>query len=129
MKRPWSILVALVLSSPVCAGGNKQMTLSFEVWFGMPVITVQTSQGEKLFVLDTGSAISSMDIKRDKELNVSVAGKQFTVRFRPTQTKVFYEFEALLPPGKHVDGILGNDFMRHFRHVDFNFKDCVVTFD
>jgi hypothetical protein len=129
MKRPWSILVALVLSSPVSAGGNKQMTLSFDVWFGMPVITIQTSQGEKRFVLDTGSAISSMDIKRDKELNVSVAGKQFTVRFRPTQTKVFYEFEALLPPSKHVDGILGSDFMRHFRHVDFNFKDCVVTFD
>jgi hypothetical protein len=30
---------------------------------GMPVITVETSQGKRRFVLDTGSNISTMDIK------------------------------------------------------------------
>jgi hypothetical protein len=95
----------------------------------MPVITIHTSEGKKRFVLDTGSAISSMDINCDKALNLSVAGKQFTVQFRPTQTKVFFEFEALLPPTEHVDGILGSDFMRHFRHVTFDFNGCLVSFD
>ena len=129
MKKPLCIMVALVLSGPVYAGGNKPHTLTFDEVLGMPVITIHTSQGKKRFVLDTGSVISSMDINRDKELNLSVAGKQFTVRFRPTQTKVFHEFEAMLPPTEHVDGILGSDFMRHFRHVTFDFKGCLVTFD
>jgi hypothetical protein len=129
MKKPLCIMVALVLSGPVYAGGNKPHTLTFDEVLGMPVITIHTSQGKRRFVLDTGSVISSMDINRDKELNLSVAGKQFTVRFRPTQTKVFHEFEAMLPPTEHVDGILGSDFMRHFRHVTFDFKGCLVTFD
>lgn len=63
------------------------------------------------------------------DLDLSVAGKQFTIRFRPTQTEMFREYEALLPPTQHVDGILGSDFMRHFRHVVFDFKDSLVSFD
>jgi hypothetical protein len=129
MKKPLSVMVALMLSGPVYAGGNKRHTVTFDELLGMPVITIHTSAGKKRFVLDTGSAISSMDINSDKGLNLSIAGKQFTVRFRPTQTKVFHEFEALLPPTEHVDGILGSDFMRHFRHVTFDFNDCLVSFD
>jgi len=129
MKKPISIMVALMLSGPVYARGNKPHTVVFDKVLGMPVITIHTSEGKKRFVLDTGSAISSMDINSDKGLNLSIAGKQFTVRFRPTQTEVFHEFEALLPPTEHVDGILGSDFMRHFRHVTFDFNDCLVSFD
>jgi hypothetical protein len=129
MKKPLCIMVALMLSGPVYAGANKHHTIIFDEVLGMPVITIHTSQGKKRFVLDTGSAISSMDLERDKELKLSVAGKQFSVRFRPTQTIVFHEFEAMLPPTEHVDGILGSDFMRHFRHVTFDFKGCLVTFD
>ena len=129
MKQPISIMVALMLSGPVYARGNKPHKLTFDEVLGMPVITVHTSQGKRRFVLDTGSVISSMDIDSDKELNVSVGGKQFTVRFRPTQTEVFHQFETLLPPTEHVDGILGSDFMRHFRHVTFDFKSSLVSFD
>jgi hypothetical protein len=129
MKKPFSLMVAFMLSAPVYAGGNKHHTLTFDKVLGMPVITIHTSQGTRRFVLDTGSVISSMDINRDKELGLSVAGRQFTVRFRPTQTEVFHEFEALLPPTEHVDGILGSDFMRHFRHVTFDFNGCLVSFD
>jgi hypothetical protein len=129
MKKPLSILVAFMLSGPVYAGRNKPHTLIFDDVLGMAVITIRTSQGKKRFVLDTGSVVSSMDINRDKELKISVAGKQFTVRFRPPQTKVFYDFEALLPPTEHVDGILGSDFMRHFRRVTFDFHDGLVSFD
>ena len=129
MKKPLSIVVALMLSGPVYAGGNKPHTLSFDEVLGMPVVTIPTSQGKKRFVLDTGSVVSSMDINSDRKLNLSVAGKQFTVLFRPTQTIVFHEFEAMLPPGEHVDGILGSDFMRHFHHVTFDFQSCLVSFD
>jgi hypothetical protein len=129
MKQPISIMVALMLSGPVHARGNKPRTVVFDKVLGMPVITIHTSEGKKRFVLDTGSAISSMDINSDKGLSLSIAGKQITVRFRPTQTEVFHEFEALLPPTEHVDGILGSDFMRHFRHVTFDFNDCLVSFD
>jgi len=129
MKKPFSLMVAFMLSAPVYAGGNKHHTLTFDKVLGMPVITIHTSQGTKRFVLDTGSVISSMDINSDKDLNLSVAGKQFNERFRPTQTSVFHEFEALLPPTEHVDGILGSDFMRHFRHVTFDFNGCLVSFD
>jgi hypothetical protein len=129
MKRPLSIMVAFLLSSPVYPGGNKPTTVTFEEVLGMPVVTIQTAEGKRRFVLDTGSVISSMDIERDKELNLTIAGKQFTVRFRPTQTKVFHEFEALLPSTEHVDGILGSDFMRHFRHVTFDFNGRLVSFE
>jgi hypothetical protein len=129
MKKPISIMVVLMLSGPVYARGNKPHIVVFDKVLGMPVITIHTSEGRKRFVLDTGSAISSMDINRDKALNLSVAGKQFTVQFRPTQTEVFFKFEALLPPTEHVDGILGSDFMRHFRHVTFDFNGCLVSFD
>ncbi len=129
MKRPLSIMVAFLLSSPAYPRGNKPHTFIFEEVLGMPVVTIQTAEGKRRFVLDTGSVISSMDITRDKELNLSVAGKQFTVRFRPTQTQVFHQFETLLPPTEHVDGILGSDFMRHFRRVTFDFKGCLVSFE
>jgi hypothetical protein len=129
MKMPLSIVVAFVLTSPVYAGGDKHHTLTFDKVLGMPVVTIRTSQGNRRFVLDTGSVISSMDINRDKELELRVAGREITVRFRPTQTKVFREFEAMLPPTERVDGILGSDFMRHFRHVTFDFNGCLVSFD
>jgi hypothetical protein len=129
MTKPLGIVVALMLSTPLYARGNKPKPVNFDVLVGMPVITVQTAEGKRRFVLDTGSVISSMDIKTDKELNLSVAGKQFSVRFRPTQTRVFLQFESLLPPTEHVDGILGSDFMRHFRHVTFDFNGRLVFFD
>lgn len=129
MKKLLSIILAFGLSTPLAAGGDKRSTVIFEEVLGMPIITVHTSQGKKRFVLDTGSAISSMDIDIDRELTVSVGGKRFQVRFRPTQTKVFHEFEALLPPGEQVDGILGSDFMRHFRHVSFDFNGSLVSFE
>jgi hypothetical protein len=128
MREFLSIMVALMLSGPLYAGRRKPQTLIFDEVLGMPIITIQTSQGKKRFVLDTGSNISTMDVKTEKELSLSVAGKQFTVRFKPTQTPVFHEFEATLPPTERVDGILGSDFMRHFRHVVFDFKNSLVSF-
>jgi hypothetical protein len=129
MKRPLSVMLAFMLSAPFCHGGKKPCTLTFDELLGMPVVTLRTSQGKRRFVLDTGSVISSMDIDSDKELNVIVGGKSLRVRFRPTHTIVFHEFEAMLPRTEHVDGILGSDFMRHFRHVTFDFNNCVVSFD
>ena len=129
MKKPLSVMVAFILSAPLYAGGKKPHTLTFDEVLGMPVVTLHTSQGKRRFVLDTGSVISSMDIEQDKELKLIIAGRNFSVRFRPTQTIVFHQFEALLPPTEHVDGILGSDFMRHFRHVTFDFNNCVVSFD
>jgi hypothetical protein len=129
MKRALAVLAALMLSSPLCAARHKPETLIFDEVLGMPIITVQTSQGKRRFVLDTGSSISTMDIERDQELRLSVAGKQFDLRFRPTQTEIFHEFEAALPPTEHVDGILGSDFMRHFHHVSFDFKGCLVSLE
>ena len=124
-----SMVVALMLSGELYAGRAKSKTLVFDEVLGMPIITVQTSQGKRRFVLDTGSNISTMDIRKETDLSLSIAGKRFTIRFRPTQTEMFHAFEALLPPTQHVDGILGSDFMRHFRHVVFDFKDSLVSFD
>ena len=129
MKKALSIVVVLMLSRPLYAGRSKPTTLIFDEVLGMPIIRIRTSQGERRFVLDTGSSISTMDIKTEEELILNVAGKQFTLRFRPTQTEVFHEFEAALPPTEHVDGILGSDFMRHFRHVIFDFRGSLVTFE
>jgi len=130
MKKTLAVVFTLMLSSPLCAGRRKPTTtVNFDEVLGMPVITVETSQGKRRFVLDTGSNISTMDIKTEKELGLSVAGKQFKVRFRPTQTEMFREFEAMLPPEEHVDGILGSDFMRHFHHVAFDFKGGSVSLE
>ena len=129
MKRALAILAALMLSSNLCPARHKPKTLIFDEVLGMPIITVQTSQGKRRFVLDTGSNISTMDIEGEQELKLSVAGKQFKLRFRPTQTEMFHEFEASLPPTEHVDGILGSDFMRHFHHVSFDFKGCLVSLE
>jgi len=71
MKKPLCVVVALLLSGPVYAGGNKRHTVTFDELLGMPVITIHTSAGKKRFVLDTGCAISSMDISSDKGLNLS----------------------------------------------------------
>ena len=127
IKRALAILAALVLSSPLGAARHKPETLTFDDVLGMPIITVQTSQGKRRFVLDTGSNISTMDIEIEQELRLNVAGKQFNLRFEPTQTEMFHEFEASLPPTEHVDGILGSDFMRHFHHVSFDFKGSLVS--
>ncbi|MGH9469011.1 MAG: hypothetical protein ACRD1N_01555 [Terriglobia bacterium] len=129
MKKPAIVVIALMLASPVFAGRGKPKILNFDVVLGMPIVTVHTSEGKKRFVLDTGSNISTMDVKTEKRLRVRIAGKRFTLRFRPTQTDVFREFKGMLPPTERVDGILGSDFMRHFRHVDFNFKDSSVSFE
>jgi hypothetical protein len=129
MKCVLTTVVALMMTSPLYAGRHKPKTLNFDEVLGMPIITIRTSQGDRRFVLDTGSNISTMDVKTERELILSVAGKQFTVRFKPTQTPVFREFEAMLPPTEHVDGILGSDFMQHFRHVTFDFKDSWVSFE
>jgi hypothetical protein len=129
MKKRLTLMMVLVFSNPLYAGRRKPATLIFDEVLGMPILTVQTSQGKRRFVLDTGSNISTMNIKTEKKLTISLAGKRFTVRFEPTQTDVFGEFEALLPPDKSVDGILGSDFMRHFRHVNFDFKDRLVSFE
>jgi hypothetical protein len=128
MRKPLAI-VALLLSSPLCAGRRKPNILTFDEVLGMPIITVQTSQGKRRFVLDTGSSISTMNIARDQDLTLHVAGKQFKVRFRPTQTEMFREFQAMLPPTEHVDGILGSDFLRHFHHVAFDFNGCSVSLE
>jgi hypothetical protein len=80
-------------------------------------------------VLDTGSNISTMNLKTEETLRLSVAGKGFALQFKPTQTHMFDEFEAMLPRTERVDGILGSDFMRHFHHVVFDFKGSLVSFD
>jgi hypothetical protein len=129
MTKPLSLSVALTLSGSLYGSRRKPKTLVFDEVLGMPIISIQTSQGKRRFVLDTGSNISTMDVKTQKKLRVSVAGKQFTVQFKPTQTHVFDEFEAMLPPAERVDGILGSDFMRHFRRVTFDFKGCLVSFE
>jgi hypothetical protein len=129
MKKALATMVALMLSGPLCEGRRKPKTLIFDEVLGMPIITVQTSQGKRRFVLDTGSNISTMNIAREQDLSLNVAGKQFRVRFRPTQTEMFHEFEAMLPPTEHVDGILGSDFMRHFHHVAFDFNGCLVSLE
>ena len=129
MRKFLSIAMALALTAPLYAGRSKPQTLPMDELLGMPIITVQTSLGKRRFVLDTGSNISTMNIRTEKDLLLEVAGKQFTVRFRPTQTEVFHKFEALLPPSEHVDGILGSDFMRHFRHVVFDFQGGIVSFE
>jgi hypothetical protein len=129
MKKPLSIIFALMLSSPLYASRRKPRTLIFDEVLGMPIVTIQTSQGKRRFVLDTGSSISTMDVETEKKISLSVAGKQFTVRFEPTQTYVFHQFQAMLPPTEHVDGILGSDFMRHFRHVIFDFRDGLICFE
>ena len=129
MKRALALLAALMLSSPLSAARHKPETLIFDEVLGMPIITVQTSQGKRRFVLDTGSNISTMDIEIEQELRLNVAGKQFNLRFKPTQTEMFHEFEASLPPTEHVDGILGSDFMRHFHHVSFDFKGSLVSLE
>ena len=129
MNKSLSLIVALMLTSPVYAGRHKRKTLNLDDALGMPVVTLQTSRGRKRFILDTGSNISTMNVKAEKKLSVSVAGKQFTVRFKPTQTTEFDKFEAMLPPPKHVDGILGSDFMRHFHNVRFDFKGGLVSFE
>ena len=130
MKKTLAVAFALMLSSPLYAGRRKpKTTLIFDGVLGMPIVTVETSQGKRRFVLDTGSNISTMDIKAEKELILSVGSKQFKVRFRPTQTVEFREFEASLPPEEHVDGILGSDFMRHFHHVAFDFGGSSVSLE
>jgi hypothetical protein len=129
VKIPLSLILAFTLPGSLTAARHKPKTLVFDEVLGMPVITVQTSQGKRRFVLDTGSNISTMNVKKAKKLSLSVAGKRFTLRFKPTQTEVFNDFEARLPPTQRVDGILGSDFMRHFRHVIFDFKGSLVSFD
>jgi hypothetical protein len=130
MKKPLSLIaVLLTIASSLHASQKELKTLVFDDVLGMPVITVHTSQGTKRFVLDTGSNISTMDIATEKKLKLRLAGKQFTVRFKPTHTEVFRKFEAMLPPAEHVDGILGSDFMRHFHHVTFDFKGSLVSFE
>jgi hypothetical protein len=129
MRRPTGLIVALMLCGSLCSARSKPKKVNFDEVLGMPVITVQTSRGRKRFVLDTGSSISTMDVKTEKTLSVSVAGKRFTVRFKPTQTEVFDEFRAMLPPTERVDGILGSDFMRHFHHVVFDFKGSLISFE
>jgi hypothetical protein len=128
-KEYLTLISVLMLSSFLYAGRPKPKTLVFDEVLGMPVITIQTSQGKRRFVLDTGSNISTMDVKTEKALTLRLAGKQFIVRFEPTQTDVFDEFKAMLPPTQHVDGILGSDFMRHFRDVTFDFRDRLVSFE
>jgi hypothetical protein len=129
MKKSLSLIVALMMSSTLYAGGRKPKTVIFDTVLGMPVITIQTSQGKRRYVLDTGSNISTMNVKKEKKLSVRVAGKQFTQRFRPTQTDVFDRFQAMLPPTERVDGILGSDFMGHFHHVTFDFQGRLVSFE
>jgi hypothetical protein len=129
MNKAFSIVLIIVATDPLYAGGRKPHTVLIRELLGMPVLTIQTSEGARRFVLDTGSNISTMNIKAEKELRLRVAGKEFTLRFRPTRTEVFHEFEALLPPGEHVDGILGSDFMRHFRRVSFDFEESLVSFE
>lgn len=129
MKKSLLLIAALMLSSPLYAARRKPKTFVFDEVIGMPIITIQTSEGKRRFVLDTGSNISTMDIKTEKKLRLLVAGKQFTMRFEPTQTGVFQEFKAELPPTERVDGILGSNFLQHFRHVTFDFKDRLVSFE
>jgi hypothetical protein len=73
-----------MLSRSLYASRREPKTLVFEEVLGMPVITIQTSQGKRRFVMDTGSNISTMDGKAERELRLRVAGKNFTVRFKPT---------------------------------------------
>jgi hypothetical protein len=129
MNKALSIVLIIVAADPLSAAGRKPHTVLIRELLGMPVLTIQTSEGARRFVLDTGSNISTMNIKEEKNLTLRVAGKEFTLRFRPTRTDVFREFEALLPPDEHVDGILGSDFMRHFRHVSFDFNGSLVSFE
>jgi hypothetical protein len=129
MSKALSIVLVIVVTEPLCGGWSRPHTLFIRELMGLPVLTVQTSEGARCFLLDTGSNISTMDIQEEKDLTLRVAGKKFTLRFRPTQTAVFRKFEALLPPGERVDGILGSDFMHHFRRVSFDFEESIVSFD
>lgn len=129
LEKPLTLIVALILPGSLYPAPRNSKTLVLDEVLGLPIIAVHTSQGEKRFVLDTGSNISSMNVKTAKKLELRVAGKHFTVRFEPTQTKVFDDFESLIPATERVDGILGSDFMRHFRRVVFDFKGCLVSFN
>ncbi len=123
------LMVALTTSGSLYAGGRKTKIIIFDEVIGMPIVSIKTSDGKKRFVLDTGSNISTMNIRAEKSLSVSLAGKQFTLKFEPTQTEVFNRFQAMLPPSERVDGILGSDFMRHFHRVTFDFKGSMVSFE
>jgi len=129
MNKTLSIVLIIVATHPLYAGGRKPHTVFIRELLGMPVLTIQTSEGARRFVLDTGSNISTMDIQEEKDLTLRVAGKKFTLLFRPTRTQVFRQFQVRLPPGEHVDGILGSDFMRHFRRVSFDFEESLVSFE
>jgi hypothetical protein len=129
MNKALSIVLIIVATDPAYAGWIKPHTVLVRELMGLPVLTIQTSEGARRFLLDTGSNISTMDIQEEKDVTLRVAGKKFTLRFRPTRTEVFRKFEALLPADEHVDGILGSDFLHHFRRVSFDFEESLVSFE
>ncbi len=128
MRNALILSIVLMLPGSLYAGGRKPKVFVFDEVLGMPILAIRTSQGKKRFVLDTGSNISTMDLKGEEKLSVSVAGRHFTVKFEPTQTAAFGELQALLPATERVDGILGSDFMRHFHNITFDFKGSLVSF-
>jgi hypothetical protein len=127
----------------------KEASIPFEYYQRVIFLNVQINNSDSLlFLFDTGANASAIDEKTADKLKLSVlrsdsvegsagtilvqmvkinsirAGNAGVTNLEFTKQNLSY---SLAPPGKHVDGILGTDFMKHFI-VTIDFKNHEISF-
>jgi hypothetical protein len=127
----------------------KETAIPFEYYQRVMFLKVQINNSDSLlFLFDTGANVSALDEKTSDKLKLfvlrtdSVAGSAGTIlvqvvkinSIRAGNARVAdLEFTkqdlsySLAPAGKHIDGILGTDFMKHFI-ITIDFKSHLIFF-
>jgi hypothetical protein len=101
-------------------GGSPEVEIDFDPVFSLPVVELATSQGKLRLVVDTASNYTSLP-RAPKSLVVRIAGREILLHPAPIQTREFAGFNASVPAGQRVDGLLGEDFFVQFESVRFDF--------
>jgi hypothetical protein len=127
----------------------KETVIPFEYYQRVIFLKVQINNSDGLlFLFDTGANASAVDEGTSDNLKLSIVrsdsveGSAGTILVQMVKinsittgnaTVKDLEFSkqdlsySLAPPGKHIDGILGTDFMKHFI-VTIDFKNHQVSF-
>jgi len=127
-----AVLLAAVSLSPVSAAPRETFSIPFRDFHGLILVDVKVNGKPAILVLDTGAIQTQVDRKamgQSADLSVLYVDLQISeCRLRDFRI-LATDLTRILRDIPHVDGILGEDWLRSFHsvHIDYRRHAIEVT--
>lgn len=115
-------------TNPKTARLDRAIKIPFEFVEGLMVCDTPTDRGDLRLVFDTGANATAL-LGKHKPIEIRIGPKSFHLVPAPLRTSALDQVNKMLPPGKRVDGILGEDVLVQFQRVTVDYKHLEIDFD